>query len=56
MLVQPFMLFFITSVFFCWFSFVFFSKIKLFVLGLSFDFLVFCSFVFRLESSLQKNN
>ena len=33
-----------------------FSKIKSFVLGLSFDFLVFCDFVFRLESSLQKNN
>ena len=35
---------------------IFFSKIKLFVLGLSFDFLVFCYFVFRLKSSLQKNN
>ena len=34
---------------------VFFLKIKLFVLGLSSDFLVFCSFVFRLKSSLQKN-
>ena len=33
-----------------------FSKIKSFVLGLSFDFLVFCAFVFRLESILQKNN
>ena len=32
------------------------SKFKLFVLGLSFDFFVLCSFVFRLESSLQKNN
>ena len=43
------------------FSFVilvmsFFSKIKLFVLGLYFGFLVFCCFVFRLKSSLQKNN
>ena len=28
----------------------------MFILGLSFDFLVFCSFVFRLKSSLQKNN
>ena len=55
-LVQPFMLFFISSVFFCCLSYVFFSKIKLFVLSLSFDFLVFCSFVFRLKSSLQKNN
>ena len=27
-----------------------------FVLGLSFDFLVFCSFVFRLKFSLQKIN
>ena len=32
------------------------QKFKSFVLGLSFDFFVFCSFVFRLESSLQKNN
>ena len=48
------MLFFITSVFYL--SYVFFSKIKLFVLGLSFEILVFCSFVFRLESSLQKKN
>ena len=32
------------------------SKFKLFVLGLSFDFFVLCCFVFRLESSLQKNN
>ena len=31
-------------------------KFKPFVLGLSFDFFVFCSFVFSLESSLQKNN
>ena len=38
------------------FSFVFFSKTKLFDLGLSFDFLVLCSFVFRLQSSLQKKN
>ena len=32
------------------------SKFKSFVLDLSFDFFVFCSFVFRLESSLQKKN
>ena len=50
------MLFFIFSVFFCFLSYFFFSKIKLFVLGLSFDFLLFCSFVFRLKSNLQKNN
>ena len=50
------MLFFITSVFFCCLSYVFFLKTKLFVLGLSFDFLVFCSFVFRLKSSLQMDN
>ena len=55
-LVQPFLLFFITSVFFCCVSYVFFSKINLFVLCLSFDFLVFCSFLFRLKGSLQKNN
>ena len=55
-LVQLFVLFFITCVFFCFLNYVFFSKIKLFVLGLSFDFLVFCSFVFKLKSSLQKNN
>ena len=55
MLVQPFMLFLITSVFFYYLSFVFFSKIELFVLCSFFDFLVFCSFVFRLENSLQKN-
>ena len=55
-LVQFFMLFFITDVFFCCPIYVFFSKIKLFVLGFSFDFLVFCSFVFRLRSSLQNNN
>ena len=52
MLVQPFMPFFITSIFFCCLSFVFSSKNKWFALGLSFDFLVFCFFVFRLESSL----
>ena len=51
-LVQLFMPFFITSVFFCCLSFVFSSKIKLFVLVLSFDILVFCSFMFRLKSSL----
>ena len=43
------------------FSFVvlvmsFTQKSNSLVLGLSFDFLVFCSFVFRLKSSLQKNN
>ena len=32
------------------------QKFKSFVLALSFDFFVFCSFVFRLERSLQKNN
>ena len=47
--------------YYCFFYFfclgcVLFSKIKSFCLGLSFDFLVSCSFVFRLESSLQKNN
>ena len=52
MLVQPFVPFFVTSAFFCCLSFVFSSKINLFVLVLSFDFLVFCSFVFRLKSSL----
>ena len=31
------------------------SNFKSFVLGLSFDFFVFCSFMFRLETSLQKN-
>ena len=41
MLVQLFMTFFITSIFFCSLIFVFSLKIKLFVLGLSFDFLVF---------------
>ena len=40
-LVEPFMLFFITIVFFCCLSFVFLSKIKLFVLGLSFAFWCF---------------
>ena len=55
-LVQLFRLFFSSKVFFCCLSYVFFSKIKMFVLGLSFDFLVFCSFVFRFKSSLQKNN
>ena len=48
---------FFTSVFFCCLCYVFFSKIKMFFfLGFSFDFLVFCSFMFRLKSSLQKNN
>ena len=28
----------------------------MFLLSLSFGFLIFCSFVFRLKSSLQKNN
>ena len=37
------------------FGCVLFSKIKLFGLGLSFDFFVFYLFVVRLESSLQKN-
>ena len=55
-LVQPFVLFFATCVLFCCLSYVFCSKIKLDVLGLSFDFLVLCSFVFGLKSSLQKNN
>ena len=32
------------------------SKVKSFVLGLFFDFFVFCSFVSRLESSLRKNH
>ena len=40
-LVQLFMPFFITSIFFCSLIFVFSLKIKLFVLGLSFDFLLF---------------
>ena len=44
----------ITGFFFCCLKCFFFSKIKLFVLGLSFEFLVFCSFVFRLKSILQK--
>ena len=44
-LVLPFMLFFVTCVFFCCLSYVFFSKIKLFVLGVSFDFLVFHFFL-----------
>ena len=48
--------FFIPGFFFCCLSYVFFSKIKLFILGLSFEFLMFCPFVFRLKSSLQKNN
>ena len=39
---------------FC-FGCVLFSKIKSFGLGLFFNFFVFYSFVFRLESSLQKN-
>ena len=41
MLVQLFMPFFITSIFFYSLIFVFSLKIKLFVLGLSFEFLVF---------------
>ena len=54
--VQPFVPFLLLV--FSFFALVvsFPSKLKLFVLGLSFDFFVFCSFVFRLESSLQKNN
>ena len=55
-LCSTFLAFFITTVFFCCLSFVFSSKIKIFVLDLSFDFLVFCSFVFSLKSSLQKSN
>ena len=47
---STFRAFFVTG--FCCLSCVFFSKIKLFVLCLSFDFLVFCSFVFRLKSSI----
>ena len=39
----------------CCFSCVLFSNIKLFALGLSFDFLVFFAFFFRLINSLQKN-
>ena len=48
--------FFNTGFFFFVLVVSFSLKIKSFVLGLSFDFFVFCSFVFRLESSLQKNN
>ena len=50
------MLFFIIIDFFCFHSYVFFSKIKWFDLSLFFDFLVFCSFVFRLKSIHRKNN
>ena len=46
---------FLLLVFFCCLSFVFFLKIKLFVLGLPFD-ICFCSSVFRIKSSLQKTN
>ena len=54
--VQPFV-FFLLLVFSFFVLVVSFSqKLKSFVLGLFFDFFVFCSFVFRLESSLQKNN
>ena len=48
---------FLTDFFLFGFGCFLFSKIKSFVLGSSFDFFyVFFSFVFRLESSLQKNN
>ena len=40
---------------FCCFNCVSFSKIKLFGLVLSFDFLVFYAFFFRLINSLQNN-
>ena len=45
---------FVTGSSFCCFGCVLFSKIKLFGLGLSFDFLMFY-FFFRLINSLQKN-
>ena len=54
--VQDFVPFFITVFFLSCLGCALFSKIKSFVFSLSFDFLVFCDFVFRLESSLQKNN
>ena len=48
---------FITNFSFCCFSCVLFLKVKLLGLGLVlfFDFLVFCSFLFGLINSLQKN-
>ena len=56
-LVQLFVLFIITDVFFHFLSYVFLSKIKLFLSVLFLDFLLFCFFfVFRLKSSPQKNN
>ena len=53
---STFRAFFITGFFFFCLGVSFAQKFKSFVLGLFFDFFVFCSFVFRLESSLQKNN
>ena len=47
--------FFIFGFFLFCFGCVLLSKIKSFGLGLSFDFFVFCSFMFRLGNSLQKN-
>ena len=53
--VLTFCVVFVSSFSFCCFSRVFFSKIKLFGLSLSFDFLVFYAFFFRIINSLQKN-
>ena len=53
--VLTFYVVFVTGFSFCCFGCVFFSKIKLFGLGLSFDFLVFYSLFFRLTNSLLKN-
>ena len=53
-LCSTFRAFFITGFFLFCVGCVLFFKIHSFVLGLSSDFFVFCSFVFRLESSLQK--
>ena len=50
-----FMLYLLLVFSFCCFGCVLFSKIKLFGLGMSFDFLVLYSFFFRLINSLQKN-
>ena len=54
--VQPFVPFLLLVFSFFVLVVSFSQKFKSFVLGLSFDFFVFCSFVFRLKSSLQKNN
>ena len=54
--VQPFMPFLLLVFSFFVLVVSFSSKTKSFVLGLSSDFSVFCSLVFRLESSLQKKN